>query len=192
MLTFEGSHMARRKIWLPLLAVAVVTAVAATGLALAKSIHTTLRTAQNSKLGQGIVVDSQGRTVYELAPETTHHLLCTSPACFMFWPPVMVRSAHVKLSKATGIKGKLGMIHRSGFFQVTLGGRPLYRYSGDSAAGQANGQGIMTFGGTWHVVAAPSHSSSPGSTTTGSTTMPSTTTMPTTTTTPSTTVPYPY
>ena len=111
--------MARRKIWLLLAAVAALTAMTVTGLALAKSTRQTLRTAQNAKLGEAIVVDGQGRTVYELSPETTHHLLCTTSMCFHFWPPVTVRSAHVKLSKATGIKGKLGVIHRSGFFQVT-------------------------------------------------------------------------
>jgi len=34
-------------------------------------------------------------------------------------------------------------------WQVTLGGKPLYTYSGDSAAHQVNGQNIKTFGGTW-------------------------------------------
>lgn len=183
--------MARKQIWLVLAAVAAMAAAALTGMALAKSTRTTLRTASNSKLGEMVVVDPGGRTVYELAPETTQHLLCTSSMCLQIWPPVTVRSAHAKLTKAAGIKGKLGVMHRSGFFQVTLGGRPLYRFAGDSAAGQANGQGIKSFGGTWHVVAT-SHSSSPGSTTTGSTTptTPSTTTMPSTTTTPPTTVPY--
>jgi predicted lipoprotein with Yx(FWY)xxD motif len=171
--------MARRKIWLLLIAAVAVTAAAVTGMALAKSTHPTLRTANNSKIGKTIVVDSKGRTVYVLSPETTHHLLCTSASCFKFWPPVTVHSAHAKLGSATGIKGKLGIIHRSGFFQVTLGGLPLYRFSGDSASGQANGEGIMTFGGTWHVVTASSHTSSPGSTTSGSTTTaPSMTTVP--------------
>jgi predicted lipoprotein with Yx(FWY)xxD motif len=159
--------------WLQLVLVATVAAVVALlgGLAVAKSSRSTLRTAQNSTLGATIVTDSKGRTVYELKPETRHHLLCTSSLCLQFWPPVTVRSAKTKLSKATGIKGRLGLLHRDGFFQVTLGGLPLYRYSGDSARGQANGQGIKTFGGTWHVVTASSHKTSSGSTTTGSKTM---------------------
>jgi predicted lipoprotein with Yx(FWY)xxD motif len=147
-------------------AVALVTA----GLAVAKTGHQTLKTAHNGKLGRTIAVDSHGRTVYELRPETSQHLLCVSKACLQVWPPVKVPSAKAKLSKAAGIKGKLGTLHRGGFFQVTLGGLPLYRYAGDSASGQANGQGIKTFGGTWHVVTASSHKTSPSSTTTGSTT----------------------
>jgi predicted lipoprotein with Yx(FWY)xxD motif len=141
-----------------------------TGLALGKSSHTTLKTSHSAKLGKTIAVDAKGRTVYELAPETTKHLLCTSTTCFQFWPPVTVKSKTANLSKATGIKGKLGLLHRNGFFQVTLGGRPLYRFASDKANGDVNGQGIMTFGGTWHVVAASSHKSGSSPMTTGSST----------------------
>ena len=140
------------------------------GLALAKSTHATVKTAHNSQLSKTILVSSKGRTVYELSGESRHHFLCTSSACFMFWPPLTVKSAKTKLVKAKGIKGKLGLVHRDGFFQVTLSGRPLYYVSGDTANGQANGQGIVAFGGTWHVVTASSHTSSTGHQTTGSTT----------------------
>jgi predicted lipoprotein with Yx(FWY)xxD motif len=141
-----------------------------TGLAFATSHTTTLKTAHNKTIGKTIVVDVKGRTVYELRGETRHHLLCTSKLCLQNWPPVTVRSAKTKLSKAAGIKGKLRILHRDHFFQVTLGGLPLYRFKFDTAKGQANGQGIVAFGGTWHVVTASSHNRSSGSTTTGSTT----------------------
>lgn len=126
-----------------------------TGLALAKS-SPTLGAAKNATLGKTIVVDSHGLTVYELSPETTHHLLCAKAnGCFKFWPPVTVSSAKTKLTAATGIKGKLGTLHRNGVFQVTLAGRPLYRFAGDaSKRGKANGQGLHGFGGTWHAVTA--------------------------------------
>jgi predicted lipoprotein with Yx(FWY)xxD motif len=153
------------------LAGAVGFAVAGfTGLALGRATQTTLKTSHSATLGKRIAVDARGRTVYELRPETTKHLLCTSKACFQFWPPVTVKSRKVKLSKATGISGKLGLLHRDGFFQVTLGGRPLYRYAGDKARGDANGQGIVAFGGTWHVVTASSHKTGSSPMTTGSST----------------------
>jgi Secreted repeat of unknown function len=38
--------------------------------------------------------------------------------------------------------------------QVTAEGAPLYYFSGDSAAGQVNGQGLKSFGGIWHAVQA--------------------------------------
>jgi predicted lipoprotein with Yx(FWY)xxD motif len=150
-------NLKSRRFAVPLVAaVAAVALAALTGLALAKT-HTTLGTASNATIGKTIVVDSRGLTVYELKPETTHHLLCKTKACFGFWPPVKVASAKTKLTAATGIKGKLGVLHRNGFFQVTLGGHPLYRFSGDnSKKGMAAGQGIKGFGGTWHVVTASS------------------------------------
>jgi predicted lipoprotein with Yx(FWY)xxD motif len=41
----------------------------------------------------------------------------------------------------------------NGALQVTYGHWPLYTYSGDASAGQANGQGIQSFGGVWHPLA---------------------------------------
>src|SRR6201999_2583514 len=119
---FEGSAMLfknmRGRATVGLAAAAAGFAAAGfTGLALASG-PTTLKTSHNAQVGKTIAVDSKGRTVYVLKPETTHHLLCTSKQCLQFWPPVTVKSAHAKLSKATGIKGKLGVIHRNGFFQV--------------------------------------------------------------------------
>ena len=36
---------------------------------------------------------------------------------------------------------------------MTLNGHPLYTFEGDGdKAGVANGNGIVAFGGTWHVV----------------------------------------
>jgi predicted lipoprotein with Yx(FWY)xxD motif len=47
----------------------------------------------------------------------------------------------------------LGMIKRSdGTTQVTYDHHPLYYYSGDSGAGQQNGQGLNAFGAKWFAV----------------------------------------
>jgi predicted lipoprotein with Yx(FWY)xxD motif len=154
-------------------AIAGLAVAAVAGLAVAKTSSHTLQTAHNSTVNQTIVVDSRGFTLYELRPETSHHLLCTSSQCLQFWPPLKV-SKNAKLTKATGIKGKLGKLHRAGFYQVTLDGRPLYHFSIDKKKGAAAGQGIVSFGGTWHVVKA-SAASKGGSTTTGSSTSTSTT-----------------
>lgn len=141
-----------------------------TSLALAKS-SPALSTAKNAAIGKTIVVDSHGLTVYELSPETTRHLLCTQAnGCFKFWPPMTVASAKTKLTAATGIKGKLGVLHRDGLFQVTLAGRPLYHFAGDaSKRGNAKGQGLHGFGGVWHVVSASNPQPTMSSTTTSAT-----------------------
>jgi predicted lipoprotein with Yx(FWY)xxD motif len=158
-------------------AVGGLTIVALTGLALASS-RPTLATVKNATLGKTIAVNSGGLTVYELSPETTHHLLCTkADGCFAFWPPVTVASAKTKLKSPKGLKGKLGILHRNGLFQLTLAGHPVYRFLEDhSKRGMANGQGLKSFGGVWHTIAAAASSQG----TTPTTTQPPMTTTPTT------------
>ena len=110
-------------------------------------LDSALRSTTNSTLG-AIVVDSSGRTLYRFdkdsaSPPTSN---CTG-ACAQLWPPVLV-GTQISLS---GIdRSLLGTIKRpDGSVQLTLHGWPLYRYAGDSAAGQIIGEGI---GGTWFAV----------------------------------------
>ncbi len=47
----------------------------------------------------------------------------------------------------------LGTITRDdGTTQVTYNGWPLYHFSGDTASGDTNGQGLEEFGGLWFLV----------------------------------------
>jgi predicted lipoprotein with Yx(FWY)xxD motif len=147
-------------------AAATALAVSLASLALAASTAPTASSMSSSKLGEQIVVNGQGRTLYALSPETTHHLLCKSSECLKFWPPLTVHSRKTKLKAGPGVHGHLGILSRSGgMFQVTLRGMPLYRFSGDHAKGQVNGQGLKSFGGTWHAAtAAADPSKAPAST----------------------------
>lgn len=137
---------------------------------------------------ENIVATRSGRAVYALTGDSARHPKCTKAnGCFAFWPPVTV-SSHKKLRKAPGVRGKLGTWRRDGFLQVTLAGHPLYRYAGDSQKDSATGQGIQTFGGTWHVIKARAAA---GATSTSPVTTPNTmTTTSTTTTTPCVYPPY--
>ncbi len=148
-----GHH--RRAVAPALLALIAAGGMSA-GLAMAATgSGTTVKSAANSKLGESIVVDAGGHTVYALSGETAHHLKCASSTCTQFWPPVTVHSRAVKLKEGKGVHGKLAIFKRpDGTLQVMLAGKPLYRFSRDTAAGQANGEGINSFGGTWHVVKA--------------------------------------
>jgi len=148
------------------------------GVAVAHSF--TLEVAKNAKVTpqggspkhESIVTNSKGQAVYWLSGDSQRHPECTRVnGCFGFWPPVEVRSAH-GLSKAPGASGKLGTWRRDGFLQVTLGGHPLYTFASDTHRNQAVGEGIKTFGGTWHVVKA----SASGSTGVGQTSSSGTTT----------------
>jgi predicted lipoprotein with Yx(FWY)xxD motif len=107
----------------------------------------------NSRLHASILVNAQGRTLYVLSPESTHHLLCTSRACLSAWPPLTV-SHSARLSEGSGVHGSLGVLRRGGSEQITLNGMPLYLFAGDRGRGEANGEGLSSFGGTWHAVLA--------------------------------------
>jgi predicted lipoprotein with Yx(FWY)xxD motif len=168
------------------LAATLSAAVAA--IAVARSF--TLSVAKNAKVTdqksnvkhESIAIGGSGFAVYWLSGDSKAHPKCTaSNGCFGFWPPVTV-SAGKKPSKAPAVAGKLSTWKRGKLTQVVLGGHPLYFFSLDKQRRSAKGEGVVGFGGTWHVltVGAP-HQSAPQ--------MPaSTTTTPTTTTTP----PYGY
>jgi len=133
--------------------------LSAATIALAAGTAVSVDSASNAKLGEQVAVNSQGRTLYALSPETTSHLLCKSRECLKFWPPLTVPSRNTELKDGPGVHGHLGILHRSnGMLQVTLRGLPLYRFSEDHAKGQVNGQGIESFGGTWHAVTASTSS----------------------------------
>src|ERR1700730_5889212 len=146
---------------------AVAAAAVISSVAGAAGVNPVVGGAHNATLNETVVIDGHGRTLYALHPETTHHLLCRSHACFEAWPPLTVHSASTTLQAGHGVEGHLGLLHRSdGKLQVALRGMPLYRFSGDTGKGQANGEGIKTFGGTWHAVKATAHSTTtPPSTT---------------------------
>ena len=94
------------------------------------AVHTTVQTpahfttANVSGVGT-VLVDGKGRTVYVLTKNGKTNVPCTGASgCTAVWPPV------------------------SGAFK---GWRP-YEYTGDTGSGQANGQGLKSFGGTWYVL----------------------------------------
>ena len=189
--TSQRTNSRAAKRWFASVILAALAAAALiSGVAGAAGASRVVSASHNTALNATLVVDSHGRALYSLHPETTHHLLCRSRACFELWPPLTVRSAGVKLVAGHGVEGHLGLLHRSdGKLQVTLRGLPLYRFSGDSAKGQAHGEGIKSFGGTWHAVTAETHASgAPSGTTTPTTSTPTTPT----TSTPSVTPPYGY
>jgi predicted lipoprotein with Yx(FWY)xxD motif len=102
----------------------------------------------SSKLGD-ILVDSKGMTLYTLTKNGTP-VACTGQ-CLTFWPPLLLPAGVTTAVAGSGV-GTLGMASMSGGEQVSYHGAPLYRFSMDKAAGETNGEGISSFGGTWHAV----------------------------------------
>jgi predicted lipoprotein with Yx(FWY)xxD motif len=100
--------------------------------------------AENTSLGRTILTTTKGHTLYSLSAETNGRFICTG-ACASTWRPLVV-PAGVKPAGPV----KLGTIERpDGRTQVTFKGRPLYSFSGDSKAGDVNGEGIKDVG-VWH------------------------------------------
>jgi predicted lipoprotein with Yx(FWY)xxD motif len=176
----------------------LLAAGATAGLALAKSA-VTLKVAKNVHVTnnptkafrvkavnthEAVAVGPNGFAVYTFQGETTHHIICkktksASTNCWAFWPPVSPSSKSV--SKASGIKGKLGTFRNHGMLQLTLNGQPLYYFTPDLTSHnkkQATGDELKTFGSIWHIVRAdgPGHaapaSTSPMPTTTTTSTTP--------------------
>jgi predicted lipoprotein with Yx(FWY)xxD motif len=105
--------------------------------------------AQSTSLGK-ILVDGRGRTVYVFANDTANKSTCNG-SCATDWPPVAAPSPLPK--SLSGVTGALGATTRAdGTRQLTVAGHPVYNFSGDSAPGQTNGQGLTLNGGLWTVV----------------------------------------
>jgi predicted lipoprotein with Yx(FWY)xxD motif len=105
--------------------------------------------AQSTALG-AILVDGRGRTVYVFANDQANVSSCDA-ACAANWPPVPAPTPLP--TSLPGVSGAIGTATRSdGSRQLSVAGHPVYTFTGDSAAGQTNGQGINLNGGVWTVV----------------------------------------
>lgn len=105
-----------------------------------------------------VLTDSQGLTLYYFTSDTSSKVACTG-GCASLWPPLLSTSGSP--TAASGVKGTLKVLTDPNGQQVMYNGHPLYTYSGDSAPGQANGQGYI---GKWWV-ATPGLKATSGSST---------------------------
>jgi predicted lipoprotein with Yx(FWY)xxD motif len=139
---------------IPAVGVVSVAALTLLGVAVANAGDTpaaaagagvTLKTATIS--GINVLTNTNGRTLYWFAPDTSATSKCTG-SCAAYWPPV---AGHPKAGP--GVTGKLGTIKRpGGGLQATYDGHPLYTYIGDSGPGQAGGNNLNLNGGLWYEV----------------------------------------
>jgi predicted lipoprotein with Yx(FWY)xxD motif len=96
---------------------------------------------------QKVLTNAAGKTLYYLTSDTATHVACTGQ-CTTFWPPLTTSGLPTSSDPLTH---KLSARADANGRQVEYDGHLLYTFSGDLSAGQANGEGITGFGGTWHV-----------------------------------------
>jgi predicted lipoprotein with Yx(FWY)xxD motif len=111
---------------------------AASGIA---AIHTASATVSGKTVT--LLTNAQGMTLYYFLPDTATTSACTG-GCASTWPPYVSSAAP---DKGT-LTGTLALQTNANGSQVTYNGHPLYAYSGDTNAGQTNGEGI---GNKWFV-----------------------------------------
>ena len=102
-----------------------------------------------------VLVDQYGLSLYTLAQDgqenspTQAHISCEPPECQGSWQPFTI--AATDTITTTGVPNHLAtkVTLPNSRAQIAYNGWPLYRFTGDQAPGQANGQGLDN---TWWLI----------------------------------------
>ena len=121
-------------------------------------------TARNAKLGQTILVNPKGMTLYSLSAEKNGRFICTDAFCRSLWTPLVVARG----ATPTGSRLLDTVKRPDGRTQVRFRGLPLYTFNEDRKPGDTKGQGFKDVG-TWLAATtvatrtpAPAHAAVPG------------------------------
>ena len=112
-----------------------------TGSAVVKTATATV----NGK-SETILTNANGMTLYYFTPDTATAAACTG-GCASTWPPLLFSGSGSPTS-ATTLSGTLTAVSNANGNQVSYNSHFLYTFSGDTAPGQTNGEGIA---GKWFV-----------------------------------------
>ena len=107
-----------------------------------------IKTASATISGKSVTIltNAQGMTLYYRTSDSGSSVC--SGGCASAWPPMLATGSATPTS-ATSLPGQLSVSTNANGKQVEYNGHPLYTYSGDSAPGQTNGQGLS---GVWFAV----------------------------------------
>jgi predicted lipoprotein with Yx(FWY)xxD motif len=145
----------RRWAWGAVVLPAVVVLGACGSSGAKQAAGVTITSATVPGVGTVLVNGSDGRTLYLLTSEQGGNLTCTDDnGCTKVWPDTELPTGVSAATAGSGVDAaKLGTVKSAdGHLYPTYAGGPLYEYAGDPGAGQANGQGIVSFGGTWETL----------------------------------------
>jgi predicted lipoprotein with Yx(FWY)xxD motif len=112
------------------------------------SSSTVIQTATVTVKGQSemVLTDTQGLTLYYFTADSATQPTCSS-SCAQMWHPLLFVGSGIP-SSSTPLAGKLSIQMDANGSQVEYNGHPLYTFSGDTAPGQTNGEGLF---GMWFV-----------------------------------------
>jgi predicted lipoprotein with Yx(FWY)xxD motif len=107
-----------------------------------------IQTATATVKGQSemVLTNTKGMTLYYFTPDSATQSAC-SGSCAQTWPPLLFAGSGGPTS-STSLSGKLSAQMDANGTQVEYNGHLLYSYSGDTAPGQTNGEGLF---GKWFV-----------------------------------------
>ena len=117
----------------------------------------TVKVAAVPGLGR-VLVNGQGRTFYILSSDRGDKVTCTDAnGCTKFWLdtelPRGVKHGVAGSGARASLLGTTRAIDGNGL-DLTYGRShwPLYTFAGDTRPGEAKGEGVTAFGGTWYVI----------------------------------------
>jgi predicted lipoprotein with Yx(FWY)xxD motif len=115
-------------------------------------------TANNKTLGEKILVNRNGMTLYSLSVERKGRFVCTASSCLSAWKPLVIPKA----ATPTGVAGLTAVKRPDGRRQVAYRGAPLYTFSLDKRRGDVKGNGFKDVG-VWRpaTVAKATHKTPP-------------------------------
>ena len=120
------------------------TPTPATGGGTAPVIQTATATVKGKS--ETVLTDARGMTLYYFTADSATQSAC-SGSCAQMWPPQLFSGSGIPAS-STVLPGKLSAQTDANGNQVEYNGHPLYTFSGDTAPGQTNGEGLF---GAWFV-----------------------------------------
>jgi predicted lipoprotein with Yx(FWY)xxD motif len=94
-----------------------------------------------------VLTNAKGLTLYYFTSDSATQS-ALSRNCLRVWPPLLFSGSGGPTSSSS-LSGKLSVQTDVNGNQIEYNGHPLYTFSGDSAPGQTNGEGLY---GVWFVV----------------------------------------
>jgi predicted lipoprotein with Yx(FWY)xxD motif len=107
------------------------------------------------RVALAVLGDSRGMTAYTFSLDQDGQSRCTD-RCATRWPPIAAPEGELPAPYSA-------LVREDGVRQLQYQGKPLYLWAGDVKPGDATGEALEGFGGTWSVFPSTEPSTEPSS-----------------------------